>query len=51
MLAILTQDSWAPKIVYKGFSVGRRRGFEWDMLYGALGEDLGHMGSWSGCGL
>jgi hypothetical protein len=51
MLAILTQDSWAPKIVYKGFSVGWKRGCEWAMLCGALGKCLGHLGFWSACAL
>jgi hypothetical protein len=48
-LKFLTQDSWVPKIVYKGFSVGRNRGFEWDMLCGALGKGLGNLGFWSAC--
>jgi hypothetical protein len=47
----LTQDSWTPKIVYKGFSVVRKRGFEWDMLCGALVKGRGLLRFWSGCGL
>ena len=51
ILKFLTQDSWAPPIVYKGFSVVRKRGFEWDMLCVALGKGLGHLGFWSACAL
>jgi hypothetical protein len=50
-LEFLTQDSRAPKIVYKGFSVDRERGLEWDMLCVALGEGRGLSGLWSDCGL
>jgi hypothetical protein len=51
VLKFLTQDSRAPKIVYKGFSVVRKRRFEWDLLCVALGKGRGRSGFWSGCGL
>ena len=40
-MKFLTQDWRTPKIVYKGVSVGRKRGFEWDMLCGVLGRERG----------
>jgi hypothetical protein len=33
-LKFLTQVSWAPKIVYKGFSAGNERGFVWGVFCG-----------------
>ena len=48
LLKFLTQIRRTPKIVYKKVSVGRKRGFEWDVSCGALGGGRGLLKFWSG---
>ena len=50
-LKLLTQDSWAPKIVYKGFSTGHERGFVWGVFCGMRDGGRGLLVFWSGCAL
>jgi hypothetical protein len=47
-LKLLTQDPWAPKIVYKGFSTGHEREF---VFCGMRDGGRGLLVFWSGCAL